>query len=298
MVKEADVHLSVARNPRTPQQTAEVTVYANGTVIRAQERSENLYASIDQVASKISRQLRKYKERHCDHHHSHGHSATPTPSNEAVSDESLIDNSILEKKEALLPDPGVRRKYFSMSPMNIEEARHQLDLIDHDFYLFKEKDITTVQNIVSNDSGDYNSLIDMESSMIFDTCKNLVSPHQISFIKIVSDYFNMNNQSFDSNYIKNLINNSMVKIEKYFINLKLLNNKELSILTIEDNVWLDNISNILSLTVSQKQFIKYKAIGYRIKNLSKCLPNDKIEVPISKLNQKKILKKLSDKISI
>merc|ERR1712091_540231 len=46
-IREADVHLSVARNPRVPQQTAEVTVFANGTVIRAQERSENLYASID-----------------------------------------------------------------------------------------------------------------------------------------------------------------------------------------------------------------------------------------------------------
>ena len=38
MVKEADVHLSVARNPRVPQQTAEVTVFANGLVIRAQEQ--------------------------------------------------------------------------------------------------------------------------------------------------------------------------------------------------------------------------------------------------------------------
>ena len=56
MVKEADVHLSVARNPRVPQQTAEVTLFANGVVIRAQERSENLYASIDMVASKLSRQ--------------------------------------------------------------------------------------------------------------------------------------------------------------------------------------------------------------------------------------------------
>ena len=165
-------------------------------------------------------------------------------------------------------------------------------------HLFKEKDITTVQNIVSNDSGDYNSLIDMESSVIFDTCKNLVSPHRISFIKIVSDHFNKDNQSFDFHYIKNLINNSMDKIEKYFINLKFIINKEVSILTNEDNLWLDNISSILSLTVSQKQFIKYKVTGYRIKNPSKCLPKDKIEVPISKFNQKKILKKLSDKISI
>ena len=68
-VREADVHLSVARNPRVPQQTAEVTVFANGTVIRAQERSENLYASIDLAAGKLARQLRRWKERHSDHHH-------------------------------------------------------------------------------------------------------------------------------------------------------------------------------------------------------------------------------------
>ena len=60
-VREADVHLSVARNPRVPQQTAEVTVFANGTVIRAQERSENLYASIDLAAGKLARQLRRWK---------------------------------------------------------------------------------------------------------------------------------------------------------------------------------------------------------------------------------------------
>ena len=70
MVKEADVHLSVARNPRVPQQIVEVTMFANGTVIRAQERSENLYASIDLVANKLSRQLHRYKDRV--HERSHG----------------------------------------------------------------------------------------------------------------------------------------------------------------------------------------------------------------------------------
>jgi putative sigma-54 modulation protein len=60
-----DVHLSVARNARIPDKhKAEVTVYANGTIIRAQEGSESLYASIDMVSDKIARQLRKYKEKH------------------------------------------------------------------------------------------------------------------------------------------------------------------------------------------------------------------------------------------
>ena len=155
MVKEADVHLSVARNPRTPQQTAEVTVYANGTVIRAQERSENLYASIDLVASKLCRQLRRYKERHSDHHHSPGHSASITPSTESVLDESSIEGSLIEGKEAQLPNPGVRRKYFSMEPMSVDQARHQLDLIDHDFYVFREAETKELQVIYKRNHGGY-----------------------------------------------------------------------------------------------------------------------------------------------
>jgi len=155
MVVEADVHLSVARNPRVPQQTAEVTVFANGTVIRAQERSENLYASIDLVASKLSRQLRRYKERHSDHHHSPGHRASSTPTTEAVIDEAQVDGSLLDGKEAHLPNPGVRRKYFSMPPMSVEAARHQLDLIDHDFYLFREQESGELQVIYRRNHGGY-----------------------------------------------------------------------------------------------------------------------------------------------
>ena len=155
MVVEADVHLSVARNPRVPQQTAEVTVFANGTVIRAQERSENLYASIDLVANKLSRQLRRYKERHSDHHHSHGHSASETPRTESVNDETPVEGSLLQGREAELPDPGVRRKYFAMPPMTMEEARRQLDLIDHDFYLFRDADSDELQVIYRRNHGGY-----------------------------------------------------------------------------------------------------------------------------------------------
>ena len=152
-VREADVHLSVARNPRIPQQTAEVTVFANGTVIRAQERSENLYASIDLVAGKLARQLRRWKERHSDHHHSHGHRASSTPSTDAVIADSQVDASLLEGREAELPDPGVRRKYFAMPPMGLEEARRQLDVIDHDFYLFREQDSGELQVIYRRNHG-------------------------------------------------------------------------------------------------------------------------------------------------
>jgi len=155
VVREADVHLSVARNPRVPQQTAEVTVFANGTVIRAQERSENLYASIDLAAGKLCRQLRRWKDRHSDNHHSHGHRASVTPGTEDVSAESQVDDSLLEGREAELPNPGVRRKYFAMPPMSLDEARRQLDLIDHDFYLFRERDSDELQVIYRRNHGGY-----------------------------------------------------------------------------------------------------------------------------------------------
>lgn len=154
-VREADVHLSVARNPRVPQQTAEVTVFANGTVIRAQERSENLYASIDLAAGKLARQLRKWKERHSDHHHSHGHSASETQATEAVMDDGQVDASLLSGKEAALPEPAVRRKYFAMPPMGLEEARRQLDLIDHDFFLFRDSESGDLQVIYRRNHGGY-----------------------------------------------------------------------------------------------------------------------------------------------
>ncbi|WP_320664994.1 ribosome hibernation-promoting factor, HPF/YfiA family [Prochlorococcus sp. MIT 1223] len=155
IVQEADVHLSVARNPRVPQQIAEVTVFANGTVIRAQERSENLYASIDLVASKLSRQLRKYKERHNHHHPNNSNKDSNNSETEDIFVDNSINDSLTKGKEPYLPNPGIRRKYFSMRPMSIEDARHQLDLIDHDFYLFRDKDSKELQVIYKRNHGGY-----------------------------------------------------------------------------------------------------------------------------------------------
>ncbi len=155
MVKEADVHLSVARNPRVPQQIVEVTMFANGTVIRAQERSENLYASIDLVAGKLTRQLRRFKDRHGDHHHSHGHHASTTPSLAELAGDDAVTGSLLEGKEAGLPSPGVRRKYFAMPAMSLDEALHQLELIDHDFYLFRDAASGELQVVYRRNHGGF-----------------------------------------------------------------------------------------------------------------------------------------------
>ena len=148
LTNEVDVHLSVARNPRiNTRQAAEVTIYANGSVIRAEESSENLYASIDFVADKIARQLRKYKERRQDQ-------KTQSQPEEVVVVESVVTDLIGDRTPEL-PNEVVRTKYFSMPPMTLAEALEQLQLVGHDFYMFRNSETGEINVIYERNHGGY-----------------------------------------------------------------------------------------------------------------------------------------------
>lgn len=152
ITSKVDVHLSVARNSRIERKhKAEVTVFANGTVIRAQEGSESLYASIDMVADKIARQLRRYKEKHlAKNAHTH------IRPEEIVESEELVEvNELNSDRQPELPATVVRSKYFAMPPMTTEEALTQLQLIDHDFYMFQNSETKEINVIYSRNHGGY-----------------------------------------------------------------------------------------------------------------------------------------------
>ena len=150
ITNEVDVHLSVGRNPRiNPNQTAEVTIFANGNIIRAEESSENLYASIDLVANKIARQLRKYKERRRD---KTIHAQNNTI--EEVIPDSVVTDLIGDRTPEL-PKEVVRTKYFAMPPMTVAQALEQLRLVGHDFYMFHNSETNEINVIYERNHGGY-----------------------------------------------------------------------------------------------------------------------------------------------
>jgi putative sigma-54 modulation protein len=149
LTNEIDVHLSVARNPRiTPSQNAEVTLFVNGSVIRAEESTESLYASIDLVADKITRQLRKYKEKRNGAHTRQKDGEVELLETDAVA--TLDTNRTPE-----LPAEVVRSKYFAMSPMSVDEAVERLDLVDHDFYMFHNSETGQINVVYERNHGGY-----------------------------------------------------------------------------------------------------------------------------------------------
>jgi putative sigma-54 modulation protein len=154
---EVDVHLSVNRNSKVAErQVAEVTVYANGTVIRVQEAAEILYASIDLVADKISRKLRKYKEKNFVAKKTHSSLKEQSLDNEIESEAiKAIDFDLVGDRAAELPEEIVRVKYFSMQPMSVKDAWEHLQMVGHDFYMFCNSETNEINVIYQRNHGGY-----------------------------------------------------------------------------------------------------------------------------------------------
>ncbi|NJN53410.1 MAG: ribosome-associated translation inhibitor RaiA [Anaerolineae bacterium] len=146
---EVKVDLS-AENTRSAvdSQVAQITVRDNrGMILRAEERSNDMFAAVDAVVDKLYRQINRYR----------GKKKRKWRQNESAEEfmgEPLPLDEVEESEEAKI----VRTKQFSLKPMTEEEAIDQLELLGHDFYVFFNADSNAVNVLYRRHDNNYGLL--------------------------------------------------------------------------------------------------------------------------------------------
>jgi putative sigma-54 modulation protein len=144
----AEIELIHERNPSISEpEVAEATLFINGSVLKAREASEDMYASIDRMSDKLERQVKRFRGRQIDRWQGQLKNAsaeTPEAAEPFVVDE-----------EEEIGTQIVRTKQFQMKPMSAEEAVLQLELLDHDFYVFTSADTGDINVVYRRRDGNY-----------------------------------------------------------------------------------------------------------------------------------------------
>ena len=123
---------------KNQEQTIEVTIPTSKFTLRAEERDQNLYAAIDLVVDKLERQIRKNKTR--------------------LTSKKVNNNkefALQEIKEEKSESKIVRRKSVEVKPMNEEEAILQMELLGHEFYMYKDADTNKAAVVYKRKDGNY-----------------------------------------------------------------------------------------------------------------------------------------------
>ncbi|KRN94432.1 ribosome hibernation-promoting factor, HPF/YfiA family [Pediococcus stilesii] len=138
---KAHVNLKVYQD-RTAK--VEVTIPMPYLVLRAEETSPDLYASVDLVTDKLERQLRKYKTKINRKSREKGYKGVEVPKEDVVENEE--ETSIFDI---------VRTKQVSLKPMGSEEAILQMDMLGHNFFIYEDADTGAVDIVYRRRDGRY-----------------------------------------------------------------------------------------------------------------------------------------------
>ena len=107
---------------------AEITIHNNGLYYRASELTNDMYASVDSGVAAIERQIRRNKTR------------LEKKLREGVLDREAVPAYLPPEDEAAEEFKIVRNKRFSIKPMSAEEAILQMNLLGHEFFVFRNMD--------------------------------------------------------------------------------------------------------------------------------------------------------------
>ncbi len=141
---ETEIHVTLS--VEKDRQKIEVTIPMKGNIVRAEQVSSDMYVSIDLVEEIIERQLRKYKNKIVDQKQS------------ALSlSQAFVEEEIAGDEDIQI----TRTKKFAMKPMDPEEACVQMELLGHNFFVFRNAETDEV-NVVYKRKGNTYGLIEPE----------------------------------------------------------------------------------------------------------------------------------------
>ena len=117
----------------------EITITAKGHAFRAQEENRSMYSNIDVVLAKIERQIVKNKER-----------LQSVVRREAMDDKKYAYS---HKEKNLAPIEIMKNKAFDIRKLTAEEAKLGIDTLDHDFFVYADKQTGGVRIMYRRDDG-------------------------------------------------------------------------------------------------------------------------------------------------
>ena len=135
---------------------AEVTINLRGGFIRSEERGPTPYAAIDIVEETIDRRISRYKARFDRRRRqaSRFHESVLEQLSEASSEEAPAPGVAAFRDGQL-----VRTKKHPVTPMTVEEAAAQMDLLGHNFYVFLNKDGGGINVVYRRQDDDYGLIV-------------------------------------------------------------------------------------------------------------------------------------------
>ncbi len=140
-IDEARMDLSIEHTRSAgDRQIAQLTVRNKGTILRTEERTADMFASVDSVLDKMYRQIERFKGKRANRHR--GSAPKSLKVEERVEEDSRI----------------ARVKRFEVWPMNADEAIEQMELLGHDFFIFFNADEGGVNVVYRRRDGNYGLL--------------------------------------------------------------------------------------------------------------------------------------------
>jgi putative sigma-54 modulation protein len=145
-ITEARMDLAIERTRSyEDRQVAQLTVRSRGVLLRSEERSGDIFTSVDMVMDKMKRQIERYKQKR--RSRIRGAQAEMPP--------ELVAEGEEEGEEEVLEGRVVRTKRFRIAPMGSDEAIEQMELLGHSFFVFYNADEGQINVVYRRRDGNY-----------------------------------------------------------------------------------------------------------------------------------------------